>query len=159
MSLKNFLSRIWTAIANIFNKIESQTKVLIPIAVKVVQGLKIVMDSPVDDVLGAIIKNAIPGNADDNLIDKITTEVHKWIPKVLLELQLIDSIANIEDTNEQLKAVLAKLKLSSDEAQNIVYHGLAALILEKLSDGKLTWTDSTAIAEYYYKEILKKETV
>lgn len=114
------------------------------------------MDGPVDDVILSIIKNAIPGNADDVLIDKVHKTVQEWVPKILLELNLVNSIANIEDTNEQLKAILAQLKLSSDETKNIFYHGIASLILEKLSDGKFDWTDATAISEYYYQHQVKE---
>jgi len=144
-----FLAGLWKGLA-------SETKKLVPVAIGVVQAIKMVMDSPVDDVILAIIKKAIPGDADDALIDKIKGVVETWVPKVLLELKMIESIANIEDQNEQLKAILAELKLSSDETKNIVYHGLSSLILEKLSDGKLSWSDSIAIGEYYYTNIVKK---
>jgi hypothetical protein len=105
-------------------------------------------------VLG-IIKVAIKGQADDVIIDKVQAVVKEWVPKVLLELQIVDSIANITDPNEQLKAILAKIKMSSNETQNMLYHGLAAIVLEKLSDGKLTWSDSVAISEYYFNNIYK----
>ncbi len=151
--MKNLLKRIWKFIAGVFNRLNEETKQLVPVAIKIVQGLKIAMDSPVDDVVLFIIKQAIPGDADDILINKITAVVKKWIPKILMELQLIESIANIQDENEKLKAILAQFKLSSDETKNIVYHGLCVLILEKLSDGELSWSDSIAISEYYYKNM------
>jgi len=77
------------------------------------------------------------------------------LPGVLLDLKLVNSIANIEDPNEKLKAVLAQFKLSSNDTKNIVYHGLAALAIEKLSDGKLSWSDAVALSEYYYKNVMK----
>jgi len=150
------VGRILRAIGSIFNGLRTEVKKLVPVAIAVVQGIKSVMDSPVDDVLLAILKTAIPGDADDILIDKIKKVVETWVPKILLELRMVESIANIEDQNEQLKAILAELKLSSDETQNIVYHGLSSLILEKLSDGELSWSDSIAVGEYYYKNIAKK---
>ena len=150
------VGRILRAIGSIFNGLKSEVKKLVPVAVAVVQGIKSAMDTPVDDILLAIIKTAIPGDADDILIDKIKKVVETWVPKVLLELRMVESIANIEDQNEQLKAILAELKLSSNETQNIVYHGLCSLILEKLSDGELSWSESIAVGEYYYKNIAKK---
>jgi hypothetical protein len=115
------------------------------------------MDSPVDDIITSILKVAIPGDADDILIDKITAVVKEWIPKILLELKMVEAVANIEDQNEQLAAILGQFKLSSDESKNIFYHGLCSLILEKLSDGKIDWSDSVVISEYYFKNIAKKE--
>lgn len=139
-----------------FDFLESKTKKLVPVAINVVQGLKAVMDGPVDDVLAFIIKTAIKGQTDDVIIDKTTATVKEWIPKILFELELINSIANIEDQNEQLQAILNQINLSSDEKKKIIYHGLASLILEKLSDGKITWSDSVAISEYYFKNFIPK---
>lgn len=150
------VGRILRAIASIFKGLSEELKRLIPIAITVVQSVKTVMDGPVDDIILAIIKASIPGDADDKLIDKITVTVKEWLPKILLELKLVESINNIEDLNEKLKAVLNQLKLSSNETQNIIYHGLATLIIEKLADGKISWSDSIVISEYYYKNFVKK---
>lgn len=149
------IKRIWDFIARIFRGLDAETKVLVPIAISVVQAVKSVVESPVDDVLTFIIKQAISGNADDVLIDKVNAVLKEWLPKIVLELKLVESIANIEGENAQLQAILSALKLSGDETKNIFYHGFGSLILEKLSDGKLSWSDSTAIAEYYYTHMVK----
>lgn len=154
--MKTFLKKIWNAIRNLYDSLVGNTRRYVPVAIRIVEAIKSVVDSPVDDIILGIVKLAIPGDADDKLIDKVKETVERWLPKILLELRLVDSIANIEDPNQQLQAILAQLKLSSDETQAIVYHGLASLILEKLSDGELSWSDSVAIAEYYYKNIHKK---
>lgn len=148
--------RIIRRIASLFQSLRSETKRLVPIAINVVEGIKAVMDSPVDDVLLEVLKRAIPGTADDVLIDKIKEVVKEWLPKIILELKLVEGISQIEDQNEQLKAVLAQFKLSSDESKNIFYHGFCSLILEKLSDGKLSWSDSIVISEYYFMNVVKK---
>ncbi len=154
--MKKLLKRVWAFIAGVFNRLEDETKKLVPVAINVVQGIKNVMDSPVDDVILTIIETAIPGEADDILIEKIKNVVKEWIPKILMDLKMVESIANIQDQNEQLKAILAQFKLSSDETKNIFYHGLSCLILEKLADGELSWSDTIAINEYYYKNYVKK---
>ena len=154
--MKKFLKKIWYAIKSLYESIVGSTRKCVPIAINIVEAIKSVMDTPVDDVILEILKRAIPGTADDVLIDKVKSVVEKWLPKILLELRLVDSVANIEDQNEQLKAILAQLKLSSDETQNMLYHGLASLILEKLSDGELSWSDSVAISEYYYVNFKKQ---
>jgi hypothetical protein len=157
--MKKFLKKIWEAVKVVYEKLVGTTQKLVPVAINVVEGIKKVMDSPVDDIILGIIAAAIPGDADDKLIEKISLTVQKWIPKILLELKLVDSIAHITDPNEQLKAILAQLKLSSSETQNIIYHGMASLILEKLSDGKISWTDAVAISEYYYTNFTAGKTV
>lgn len=150
------LKKLWAFISKVWDGLNAKAKELVPVAIKVVEGIKTAMDGPVDDIILTIVKSAIKGTADDVLIDRIKLTVETWIPKVLLELKLIDSIANIEDTNAQLQAVLVQLKLSSNETQNIVFHGISSLIIEKLSDGELSWSDAIAISEYYYKNIAKK---
>lgn len=150
------LKKLWAFISKVWDGLNAKTKTLVPVAIKVVEGIKTAMDGPVDDIILTIVKSAIKGTADDVLIDKIKLTVETWIPKILLELNLVNSIANIEDTNAQLQAILAQLKLSSNETQNIVFHGISSLIIEKLSDGELSWSDAIAISEYYYKNIAKK---
>ena len=143
-------------IKNLFNKIDDEAKVLVPIAINVVNGIKTVMDSPVDDVLVTLISMATKGTTTPAIVQKVNDTIKEWIPKVLTDLVLIDSIAHITDVNEQLNAILAQLKLSSDATKNIIYHGLSSLILEKLSDGKLSWSDSVSISQYYYTNFIKK---
>ena len=154
--MKKFIQRVWGAIISLYEKLTNKAKFYVPVAINVVEAIKSVMDSPVDDIVAEIVKRVIPGIKDDIIIDKAREVIQKWVPKILLELKLVDSIANIEDPNERLKAILSQLNISSDEAKNIIYHGLASLILEKLSDGELSWSDSVAISEYYYKNIVKK---
>lgn len=149
--MKRFLKKLWSKITSLFDKVEDKTKKLVPIAINVVEGIKKVMDSPVDDVVLSVVKSAIPGDADDILIDKVKSVVEKWLPKILLEMRLIDSIANVEDPNDQMLKILEQFKLSSDETKNIFYHGFCSLILEKLSDGEISWSDAIVISEYYFK--------
>lgn len=157
MSLRKFIHKLWLGIRKIFDGLEHELKILVPVAIKIVEGVKLVMNSPVDDVLGAIVKSAIPGDADDKLIDKIRSTVNQWIPKVLLELNMVQVVADMTDVNQQLQAILDKLKLSSDETRNVFYHGLGSLILEKLSDGKFSWSDAVAVSEYYYQHEFKPQ--
>jgi len=154
--MKKFIANIWNKIKDLYNSLVGTSKKYIPIAINIVEAIKKVSDSPVDDIILSIVKAAIPGTADDVLIDKVKDTVEKWLPKILLELRLWQSVSNIENQNEQLQAILNEINLSSDETKSIIYHGLAALILEKLSDGELSWSDSVAISEYYFKNIHKK---
>jgi hypothetical protein len=147
MSLKNFLNHLWQSIKNLFDKVEKEVKKDVVVAITVVQLVKSVVDSPVADLITAMI----PSEVDDYIKNKL----RELLPKLILELGMVQSVANIEDENAQLQAILEKLKLSGDDAKNAFYHSLASLILQKLSDGKLSWTDAVAIAEYYYQNHVK----
>ena len=148
------LSNIWNFFQKIFKKVDDKTKVLAPIAIKVVQGVKIVMDSPADNVLLFLADYGLKGVVDPDTIKKVNDTIKAWLPKVLTELTMVNTIAGMADPNQQLQAIFANLKLSSNETKAIVYRGLAALILQKLSDGKLTLSEAGEIAEYYYQNIV-----
>lgn len=150
------LKKLWAWVSKVWEGLNTKTKELVPIAIKVVEAVKNFELSSSADFVEWVVTTAIPGDADDKVVNKSREVVHKWLPKILLELQLIESIANIETLDEKLKAIVAQLRLSSDETQNIVNHGLATLIIEKLSDGELSWSDSIAISEYYFKNVFKK---
>lgn len=147
IKIGKWLSGIWKGISKIWHKANDEVKKLAPVAIAVVQNVKKFIDSPVADVITALI----PGNVDDVLKEKLREK----LPDIIIKMQLINAVAGMEDTNEQLRVILENLKLSADEAQNVFYHGLASLVLESLSDGKLSWSEATVIAEYYYTHIEK----
>ena len=154
--MRKLIKKIWSSIRKMFNKLKGTTKEVIPIAIKIVEGVKKVMDTQIDDIVLTIVKNAIPGTADDILIDKVTKFVEKELPKILLQLNIIQSIVGIKNSNEQLKAILAQFNLSSDQQKNKAYHEIAYLTIEALSDGKITRSEAIVLSEYYYTNILKK---
>ncbi len=143
MSLGKFLKRLWAGIASLFHKIDAEVKKLVPVAIDIINQIKLIDDTHIGDVIKAII----PGNVDDAILDKL----HKWLPATILSLGTLKDISNITDDNEKLKAILAAINVSPDDTKKVFYHGLASLILEKLSDGKFDWSDATAVAEYYYQ--------
>lgn len=149
MSLKSFIAGIWSAIKGLFHNLAEEEKKLLPIVVTIIQNIKTFSDSPVADVLTALI----PGDVDD----KLCARLQDFLPKILTQLNMLNTCQALPDANAQLQCILTNLKLSSDDAKNIYYHGLASLILTELSDGKLSWSDCTAIAEYYYKNIWKEQ--
>jgi hypothetical protein len=153
--MKKFLKKIWDGVKNIYHKLIGGTQKYVPIAINIVEAVKSVMATPVDDILAEIIKKSIPGGADDVLIDNIKNTVEKYIPLILIELQATEIISNIEDPKEQLKAIFDRIKVSSNETQNILWHGLASLLIEKLSDGRISWSDAVALSEYYFTNLYK----
>lgn len=150
------LKKLWSWVERVFNKLNAKTKELVPVAINVVQAIKDFELSGSADFIEFVVTKSIPGEADDKAVKVGREIIRKWLPKILIELQLVEVAAGTNDINEKLQLILKRLKLSSDETQNIVYHGIASLIIEKLSDGDLSWSDSIAISEYYYKNILKK---
>lgn len=151
------LGKIFRIIGSLFKSLSSELKKLVPIAIGVVQAVKVVMENPTTDFILRIIKIAIPGDSDNKIIDFVTNKLKEELPKILVALSLSEAIANIEDPEEQVKAVLEKFKFSSDVQKDTFYHNLAFQVMEALADGKLTWSESITLSEYYYKGIVKVE--
>jgi len=147
-----FLQKIWAKVKNFFAKAEDETKKLTLIAIKLTEGLKAVMDSPVDDIVLSIIKTAIPGTTDDIFIDNVKAYIEKNLPTTILTLKMVNSIANITDPQEQLKAILAQFKLSEDVEKNAAYHDFCTKAIFCLSDGKLTWSECVYLAQSGYDD-------
>jgi len=154
--MKKLLKRFWKGIKKAFHKLRTKAKHILPVAIKITEGVKKVMDSPVDDIVASIITNAIPGNADDILVKKVTQFVEKELPGLLIKLKLINSVAGIEDPNEQLKAIIAQLKISDKEPLNIYLHTVSAKAIEFLSDSKISWSEAVILSEIEYVETKEK---
>lgn len=156
MKLKLFFARMWAFLVALFIKVDKLVDKIAPIAINVVNELKKVNESTTGDIIELIISKAIPGIKDDLIIAMVRSKLKEILPKVLLQMNIAQAISNIEDPNEQLKAIINAINLSPDETKNMYYHGLCTLVLQNLSDGKLTWSESIQIAEYYYQNVYKK---
>lgn len=139
--------KLWSWIKKQFKGLNEEAKKLLPIAVEIVEKIKQGVEGPVGDVITALI----PGSVDD----AIRAKLKDWLPKLILQMALVESITNIEDEEERIKAVLDKIRMSPDELKNVYYHGLCALIIEKLSDGNFSWSDAVVVSEYYYTHFKK----
>lgn len=148
--MKNFLQNILAKIKNFFSKAEDQTKNITLIAIKLTEGLKTVMDSQADDVVLGIVETVFPNTAP--LLERAKAYVEKYLPTTILSLKMVNSIANITDPAEQLKAILAQFKLSDDIEKNAAYHDFCAKAIYCLSDGKLTWSECVYLAQSGYED-------
>lgn len=153
--MKKLIQKIFAFIKKLYNKLVDETKELVPVAIKVVEGVKNVMDSPADDIALAIITTIIPSLPKDK-ISYYKLKLEDYLPKLILELNLVNTIANETDVNKQLQMILEQLKLSSDEVKAEKYHTLASKILVVLSDGRITWSEAVILTEWYYQNFVKK---
>ncbi|MFO7864379.1 MAG: hypothetical protein R6U85_10290 [Salinivirgaceae bacterium] len=154
--ISKFLKKVGKFIAKIWSKADEIVEKVTPIAIKVVEQVKQVNESVTGDIIETIISKAIPGKADDIIIAKIRARLKVYLPIALKSLNISQAITEIEDPNEQLKAIILAINISPNEAKNTFYHGLCTMIVDNLSDGKLTWGEAGQIAEYYYSNIYKK---
>lgn len=153
--MKRLLQKVWNWVKDLYEGLVGTTKKYVPVAIKIVEAIKKVMDSPVDDVALAIITMAIPGDADDKLVKKVKEFVEDNLPKFLVELKIINEISNYPDLNSQLQGIITELKKLSPTAQAALWHNFASLCIEKLSDGECSWADAVVLSEWYYNNVYK----
>lgn len=157
MKVKQLLLKIWAFITGLWSKLDQIVDLYAPIAITVVEELKKINEGFLGNLIEKVITLAIPGKADDAIVAQMREKLKVVLPRVILSLNVSKAIAKIKDPNEQLKAIIAEINMSKDEVRNAYYHILSTMILEALSDGKLTWTESIHISEYYYTNIHKKK--
>lgn len=150
--MKKLLKKFWKGIKKAFYKLRAKTRHIVPIAIKIVDVIKKVTDSPVDNFILSIVTGSIPGDADDILVKKVTEFVEKEIPRLLLKLRLINSIAGIEDPNEQLRAIIAEFQPMDKETRKYYLHAIATKAIEFLSDDQLSWSEAVILSEMEYVE-------
>jgi len=163
---KTVFGRFFSFVKKLFTSLDSEMKKAIPVVISVVNIVKGFIDSPVSDVLFELSKVPISGTSDDVLIDKIHMAAHKALPKLLLNLTIIDTINKIKDPQEraellanELTNAIHDLKFASDEKRNLFIRGLAQQIIIALSDGKLTWIEAANIGEYGYRYLSDEKAV
>ena len=153
--MKALLQKIWNGIKNLFEKSTDITKHLIPVCIKIANRFKVAMDGPADELAVAIVSFALPKMSP--FFTAAVESVKKRLPSILLTLEMVDVISQIEDPNERLKKIIELFKLSDDQTKNKAYHDLCSLVLTDLADGKLTWIEASALSQYYYDNIYKKQ--
>ena len=147
MSLQSFISKIWGKIATLFGSIPAELQQSIHIGVVVTENLKKLVDSPVADVLTAII----PGDIDD----KIKQTLRAVLPSLLVRLKLIESTSQSDDPATLMKNAIAAFQALDPGVAPAFMHSLSVLIAQAASDGKLTWSDGVYLLQWYYQNKYK----
>ena len=153
--LNVFFAKVKLFIVQLYSKADELIERIAPVAINVVEQIKQVNDSTTGDIIELIISKAIKGNADDIAIKAIREQLRKRLPEVLEIMRLSMNIAKVDDKNLQVKLILDAINMSPDAIKNAHYHTFCSMLLEKISDGKLTWGESVIIAQYYYDNIYK----
>lgn len=138
--------QVW--IKKTFDKAFAAALKLAPVAVEATEVIKKFLDSPVDDLILAILN--IPGT--EAVRDKLQQE---WLPKIATQLALAYGLTQTSGTPEEL------LRKVQEELVRI--HGtgadmrgewtyISAKILEIMADGKVTWNELTMATQLiHYK--------
>src|ERR1700742_3763039 len=120
MSLQTFLTKIWNQVKELFNGIPAELKTAIHVGVLVTENIKTFVDSPVADVLTAII----PGDIDDEIKNLLRAK----LPGVLTELRLADSCGQLTDPDEITACAIKVLQGLDGDIKSAFLHNLSIII-------------------------------
>ena len=153
--LKVFFAKVELFIAQLWEKTDELVERIAPVAINVVEQIKTINESSTGDIIELIISKAIKGDADDLIIRNLRAKLREKLPEVLEVMRTALNIAKVDDKNLQVKMILDAINMSPDAVKNAHYHTFCSMLLEKISDGNLTWGESVIIAQYYYDNIYK----
>ena len=154
--LKALFLKIKLFIVQLYSKADELIERIAPIAINVVEQIKTINESSTGDIIELIISKAIKGDAYDLFIRNLRAKLREKLPEVLEIMRLSMNIAKVDDANLQVKMILDAINMSPDAVKNAHYHTFCSMLLEKISDGNLTWGESVIIAQYYYDNLYKK---
>lgn len=142
------MKKFWSWLKKLFSGAEKLIKKYITPSVTVVENFKIIIDSPVTDILTAII----PGWFDDMLKDKL----RKLLPIVLIDLGIAKNCANAGTPEAVMQCAATALQKLTNDAKNLAYHNIAILLAKYLADGKLSTRELIHLTEETYNQLFKK---
>ena len=148
MSLQSFLTMIWNEIKSLFNGMSPELKTAIKIGVVITENIKNFVDSPVADVLTALI----PGDIDDQIKNWLRAQ----LPTILTELKLAGSCGSVTDPQEITRCTIKILQGLGGDIKSAFLHNLSIFIAQVAADGHLTWGDGVLLLEWYYKNEYKR---
>jgi hypothetical protein len=157
--IKALFLKIKLFIVQLYSKADELIERIAPVAINVVEQIKTINETATGDIIELIISMAIKGNADDLAIKAIREQLRKRLPEVLEIMRLSMNIAKVDDANLQVKMILDAINMSPDAVKNAHYHAFCSLVIEKISDGNLTWGESVIIAQYYYDNIYRNNGI
>ena len=154
--IKIIFLKVKAFVLNIFDKADELVERIAPIAVKVVEQIKTINETTTGDIIELIITKAIKGEADDLIIRNLRVKLKEKLPEVIEVMRLALNIAKVDDKNLQAKMVLDAINFSPDQIKNAHYHTFCSMLIESISDGKLTWGESVILSQYVYDNLYKK---
>lgn len=145
-----FFSRLFSKMINYYQSAMSKAKPFlqkeIPVAIRVVQALKRVIDSQAMDIVTAII----PGKFDDVAV----IAARSILPVVLLKLGIVKNIASGATNDDVIQAAaleMRKLKLIDNSRYGKTLLDIASEISHALIDGKISLSELATIIHGFYE--------
>jgi hypothetical protein len=148
--MKKLLKGIGEWISNLFHGLLPEIKKAIEIGVTVTEAIKN-FDSANPEVAD-ILTTIIPGNLDD----AIKAKIREALPKIVVELKLVDATLGLTDPNAIMAAAVKVMQQLDADYSSVFLHNLSVLVAQVAADGKLDWSDAIVLVEWFYQNVTKK---
>lgn len=158
--MKKLLLKSWLFIMKKIHKLNADVDRLLPVASNVVEAVKSVLANPAFGFAAEIVKRLIPGAVDDMVIDRAIQLGNLYIPRIALQLKIVNDLTGIADPNDQLIEVFKHLESVSNHTWEKFCTQLAQQVLIDLAVNDdtpkvITWGEAGVYVELYYKAYLK----
>jgi len=148
--MKKLLQKIAEWIKKLFGNLLPELQKAISVGVTITEAIK--NFDTANPIVADILTTIIPGDLDDNIKAKIREE----LPKIVVELKLVDATLGLKDPNEIILAAVKVIQQLDGDYSSAFLHSLSILIAQVAADGKLTWQDAIYLAEWFYDNQIKK---
>jgi len=142
--MKKLINAIWGFVLSLFGKLSPAVKKAIDVAVKVTDAIKTFDTSK--PIVADIITGLIPGTADDKIKDVLRAN----LPKIVVELKLVQATQGLTDPDEIMLAAMKAIQQLSGDYRSAFLNSLAQVIAVVAADGKLDWNDAAYVIKYYF---------
>ena len=136
-----------------FSFSDEKAKKIARTSIKVTNVVKTIFDSPIPNIGAFILKKAIPGEADDIVIDSLLSKAEILLPKLIAEETIVLGLLEGSSVEEKANYVLSKIKFANDEQKDEFAHKFCIRLVLALSDGKITYGEAVILAEMAYQEL------
>jgi hypothetical protein len=144
--MKKIINSIGQFVSKLFSGSSAAVRNAIKIGISVTNAIKDFDTSK--PMIADIITSIIPGNVDDRIKDAIRAN----LPKILIELKLVDATLGL--TNPDQIVIAASKTLNSIVSDYSIKAGflnsLSIVISQVAADGKLDWNDAAYLVKWIY---------
>lgn len=150
MSVKSIIQDVFHAISRFWGGLKPQIQKAVHTGILVVEAIK--KFDAANPLVGDIITNLIPGEADDFVKQKLRAAM----PQILAELNLISNgVDQTISAEEFVVQAIAELQKLTGLKKAIALDSLSKLVTDVAADHRIDWDDLAYVNKWYYDNIYR----
>ena len=154
MKLLKWIKKTWLKFRSGWNNLDDKVKKVSVIAVKVCEAIKNSVDNGTFDTASSIADSVIPGDQQP-LFKIVKAFIKEKFPRIIIQLQIVGDISGLNNADEEMKAIINRLKLLSNDEKNKALQEISGIVVDYFSDGVLSKGELKSITDYAYQHFIK----